>query len=149
GTDPSSHARAVEAAIHRLDANLPVVGLQPMETRLGDSLASRRFSLFQLALFAGLALVLALVGLYGVIAYAVSQRAHEMGIRAALGATSGGLVRLMVREGLLLVALGVIAGLVAAAALSSLITSQLFQVKPIDPALYTMVAAMLFFFAAL
>jgi putative ABC transport system permease protein len=148
-TDPLANAKAVEAAIHNLDRNLPVASVQAMDTRLANSFARRRFSLFQLGLFAALALVLAMVGLYGVIAYAVSQRAQEMSIRAALGARKADLIRLVVGQGLLLAAIGVVVGLASAASLSSLITSQLFQVKAIDPLLYAAAAGLLFVMAIL
>jgi predicted permease len=147
--DPLAPAKAVEAAVHKLDANLPVTGMQSMETRLAASFARRQYSLFQLGLFAGLALALAMIGLYGVIAYAVSQRSQEMGIRAALGARAGDLVRLVTGQGLVLTGIGIVVGLGGAAALSRIITGLLFEVKPIDPLLYGVAAVLLFGLAAL
>lgn len=146
---PMGHAKAAEAAIHQLDANLPVIGIQAMETRLASSLARRRFSLFLMGLFAALALLLAIVGLYGVIAYAVTQRTQEMGIRAALGARASDLVRLVVGHGFVLAAYGVLLGLAAAAGLSRVIRTQLFQVEAIDPLLYGLAAALFLLLAGL
>jgi predicted permease len=147
--NPLSHSRGIEAAIHSLDRSLPVGNMQSMETRLGNSLSQRRFVVFLLGLFAGLALFLALVGLYGVLAHIVNQRRQEMGIRAALGAGASDLVRLVVRQGLILAGIGVAIGLCSAAMLSRLITLQLFQVKPVDPGLYAMTTAILLLAAAL
>ena len=149
GGEPLSQTHAVETAIHGLDKNLPVASVMTMDARLGNSLAQRRFSLFLLGLFAGLALFLAVVGLYGVISHIVSQRAQEMGIRAALGAGAADLLRLVVGQGLLLAGAGVALGLGSAAAMSQLITRQLFQVKPVDPLLYATTGAVLLLVAAL
>ena len=149
GGEPLSQTHAVETAIHGLDKNLPVASVMTMDARLGNSLAQRRFSLFLLGLFAGLALFLAVVGLYGVISHIVSQRAQEMGIRAALGAGAADLLRLVVGQGLLLAGAGVAVGLGSAAAMSQLITRQLFQVKPVDPLLYATTGALLLLVAAL
>jgi predicted permease len=149
GGEPLTQANAVEAAIHSLDKNLPVAAVMSMDARLDNSLAQRRFSLFLLGLFAGLALFLAVVGLYGVISHLVSQRAQELGIRSALGAGAADLLRLVIGEGLLLAGIGVAVGLTAAAAMSSLITRQLFQVKPVDPLLYATTGVLLLFVAAL
>jgi putative ABC transport system permease protein len=147
--DPLSYARAVEATIHRLDNSLPVAGIQSMETRLGNSLSQRRFSLFLLGLFAGLALILTVIGLGGVIAYAVNQRTREMGVRATLGASASDLVRLVVGQGLALAVTGVLIGMAAAALMSSLIAKELFEVKPIDPLVYVATAVLLLMLAAL
>ena len=147
--EPLGQARGVEAAIRNLDGGLPVVGMQSMEARLNNSFSARRFSLFLLGLFAALALFLAVIGLAGVIAYTVSQRTREMAIRAALGAGASDLVRLVVRQGLALAGIGVLVGMAASASLSSLIASELFEVKPIDPILYAATAALLLILAAL
>ncbi len=120
-----------------------------MEARLNNSFSARRFSLFLLGLFAALAVFLAVIGLAGVIAYTVNQRTREMGIRAALGAGASDLVRLVVRQGLALAGIGVLVGMAASASLSSLIASELFEVKPIDPILYAATAALLLILAAL
>jgi len=148
-SDPLGYASAAREVIHTLDPNQPVADLQTMESRLSDSLASRRFTMLLLGLFAAMALVLALVGLYGLMAYTMSQRRHEMGIRAALGAKPGDLLRLAVGQGLRLTTVGVALGLAMAASLSHLIASQLFEVKAINPALYAGTALLLLAFAAL
>jgi putative ABC transport system permease protein len=148
-SDPLGYASAARAVIRALDPNQPVADLQTMESRLATSLASRRFTMLLLGLFAGMALVLALVGLYGLMAYTMNQRRHEMGIRAALGAKPGDLLRLAVGQGLRLATIGVALGLAMAGSLSHLIESQLFEVKTINPALYAGTALLLLAFAAL
>ena len=105
-----------------------------MEQVIGASLAQRRFPLMLLGLFAVAALLLAALGLYGVVAYAVSQRIQEIGVRMALGAQPGEVLRLMLRQGMYLATIGVAAGLAGALALRSLIGGFLFQVKASDPA---------------
>jgi len=138
--DPLAYASAIEAAVQGVDPNQPVAEVRSMEQLLADTLAPRRFTLFLLGLFATIAIVLTLVGLYGVMTYTVSQRRTELGIRAALGAQPRDLVRLVVGHGLRLAALGVAIGLMLAAALSHLLATQLvrmlFRVDAIDPAIY-------------
>ena len=114
-----------------------------MDQVIGASLAQRRFPLMMLGLFAVAALLLAALGLYGVMSYAVSQRIPEIGVRMALGAQPGEVLRLVLRQGMFLVSIGVAAGLAGALALRSLITGLLFQVKASDPATLVSVALLL------
>src|SRR6185503_14749919 len=136
--DPLASTTAIQAAINRIDRNLPMANVRTMENRLADSLAQRRFVMWLLGAFAGLALVLACVGLYGVMAYTVTRRRQEIGVRVALGATAGDVLRLVMTEGLSITGAGVAIGLLLAAGLSRLMTTLLFQVSAIDPAIYTL-----------
>jgi putative ABC transport system permease protein len=114
-----------------------------MDAIAGDALAPQRFSAVLLSLFAGLAMLLAAIGLYGVISFAVARRTHEMGVRAALGATRAAVVRLVLREGAAMAGAGIALGLAAAAVLSRLLTSQLYGVTPGDPLTFAAVPAIL------
>ena len=147
--DPLSYQRSVEGAVHRLDRNLPVADARTMESRLSDSLGQRRFAMRLLAALATVALVLVIAGLYGVMAYTVSQRSMEFGIRAALGATAGDLMRLVLSQGLRLTAIGVCLGLCVAAALSQFLSKQLFHVQAIDPLIYFSTSMLVVVVAAL
>jgi ABC-type antimicrobial peptide transport system permease subunit len=109
-----------------------------MEQRVSDAVAQRRLTMLLISCFAMLAVILSAVGVYGVFAYSVSQRAQEMGIRLALGSTRGGVLRLIVMQAARLIALGGILGLSAAFALSKLLTSLLVGVTPHDPASFTL-----------
>ncbi|MFQ5695589.1 MAG: FtsX-like permease family protein, partial [Terriglobia bacterium] len=123
---------ALRAQVQSLDNNLPVFNVNAMEDVVSGLLAWRRFNMILLALFAGIALALAVVGIYGVISFSVAQRTHEIGIRMALGAHRGDVLRLVLRWGTLLIALGVALGLGAALVLTRLLASFLFGVSPVD-----------------
>ncbi len=140
--DPLSLAGAVRTAMDDVDPNLVPYDIMTMDARLADSAAQEEFWMLLLGLFAGLAVALAVIGLYGVISYAVAQRTHELGVRAALGATRSDVFTLIVRRGLVLALLGVAIGIPAAVALTRLIASQLFGVTPTDPATFAAAAAM-------
>ena len=114
-----------------------------MDASLAENIAAPRFRTLLLAIFAGLAVCLAMAGVYGVMAYLVSQRSNEIGLRMALGASPGDVSRLVLREGMLLAGLGLVLGLAGAVAATRLLTSMLFEVKPGDPATYAAVAALL------
>jgi predicted permease len=131
--DPAGLANAVRRQIHELDPDLPLYNVRTMENRVDESLARRRFSMLLLTLFAMLALGLAAVGIYGVIAFLVSQSTREMGIRMALGATPGGIRKLIVKQGLLVAIVGVGIGVTGALFLSTFISALLFGVKARDP----------------
>jgi predicted permease len=141
--EPLSLSRAVEDAVRASDPNLPVGQVRSMEEVLAVSLAFQRFLMTLMSVFAGLALVLAAVGIYGVISYSVSQRTHEIGIRMAVGATRSNVLRLIVRQGLYLVLVGTGIGLAAAFALTRLLGSVLFGVKPTDPLTFLGVSVLL------
>jgi predicted permease len=136
-------------AIWRVDAHLPVFQVQTLKDVYDKSMARASFALVMLAIAGAMALLLGVVGIYGVIAYAVSQRTREIGIRIALGAPAAGLQRMFVRHGLLLAGIGAALGLAAAAGLTRLVESLLFGVKALDPATYAAVAVLLIGAAAL
>jgi putative ABC transport system permease protein len=123
----------VRATIASLDPTLPVGGTLPLERVVSDSLGSRRFVLLLVAVLGGLALVLAGIGLFGVMAYLVAQRTSELGMRLVLGASPLDVLRLVVGDGLQLVAVGLLLGLVSGLVASRALESQLFGVKPWDP----------------
>jgi len=131
--DPASFAAALRTIIRDLDRNVIVERAEPLADQLSASMAQPRFATTLLVTFAMVALALASVGLYGVLSYAVSQRRRELGVRAALGAARGDLIALVVREGLLVTSIGLMLGLVGAAALTRVMQSLLFGVTPLDP----------------
>ena len=140
---------ALRRRISEQDSEQPVFDVQTMDRRVSDSVAGRRFSMLLLAVFAGLALVLAAVGIYGVIAYAAAQRTHEIGIRMALGAERADVLRMVVGHGLRLSLIGIGAGLAAALALTRLMSSMLFGVRPTDLVTFAAVSLLLAGVAAL
>ena len=142
-TEPASVANAVREAVWALDPDQPVSDIQTMEDRVGRAVAQPQFNLWLLGGFALIALVLAAIGIYGVIAYSVGQRRHEVGVRMALGADRSAVRSLFLRQGIVLVAAGVALGIVAALGLSRLLTSLLYGVSPADPVTYIAVAALL------
>ncbi len=146
--DPLSMAAGVEKEIHTLDSNLPVARVQPMTQYFSEALARRRFSTLLLGIFGTLALVLAAVGIYGVMAYSVAQRTHEIGIRVALGAQRTGILMLVVGQGLRFAFLGVLAGLTGAFVLTRWMASLLFGVTATDPLTFAAVAVVLISIAA-
>jgi predicted permease len=140
---PDSIATAVRQQIREFDANLPIYRLRPMSALVDASLARHRFAMRLLTLFAILALVLAAIGTYAVMAFIVSQGTREMGIRLALGATPGGIIALVVRQGLSVALIGVVVGLAGAFALTRLLSTLIFGVSSTDPLTYAGVAAVL------
>ena len=143
--DPLSLAEAVRTAMADVDPDLVPYDIMTMDALLADSAQQEGFWMQLFGLFAGLAVALAAIGLYGVIAYAVTQRTHELGVRTALGATPTSVFTLIVRQGLVLALLGVAIGIPAAVALTRVIASQLFGVTATDPA--TLAAAAVLFVA--
>ena len=143
--DAAAVARAVRQIVTDVDSSVAVDTVIPMRERLFDSAANDRFWLRLLGLFGALAVFLATVGIYGVIAYAVEQRAHEFSIRTAMGAGRRDIVLLVVREGLLVTVIGIVIGLGAALGLTRLIASQLYDVTPTDP--LTMISVVLLLIA--
>jgi len=142
--EPQALGQAVVGAIHDVDRGLAVFAVEPLRLTVSRSIGQRRFTMLLLGLFAGLALVLAAIGIHGVLSYAVSQRRREIGIRMALGARSSDLVALVVRQGVTLAAVGLAAGLAGAFVLTGFLSTQLFGVTPTDPATFATVAAVLF-----
>ncbi len=131
--DPRQIAHSAQEAIHRVDPDQAVSDVQSMEAVLSDSVASPRFETILLGVFATLAIVLAIVGLYGVVSYSVSQRTNEIGIRVALGGRSPDIARLVLGEVLALAALALALGFAASLLLSRVLASLLFEVTPTDP----------------
>jgi putative ABC transport system permease protein len=136
-------APMLRATLSNIDPSLPLSNIQTMEEMVAASTASRRFTLILLGAFAGLALILALVGIYGVMSYSVSRQTAEIGVRMALGATNDRVLRLILTKGMKPVAAGIVVGLVAAFLLSNLIANLLFGVTARDPLTYVTVAALL------
>jgi len=126
-------ARAVRTAVARIDPELALFDVKTMGERAALSMSSRRTSLMLALAFGGLALFLSAIGIYGVLAYLVAQRRREIAIRMALGSTGAGVVRLVLREGLVLVAIGLAAGLAGAAGLQKAVANQIYGVRPLDP----------------
>ena len=131
-------------AVRDIDRLQPLFGMQTMQQVLGESLSLRRFLMLLIGIFAGIALMLGLVGVYGVIAYVVGQRRQELAIRVALGATQSEIVWLVARRGLLLASVGVALGLAASVALSRVLVGTLFGISPLDPLTYVVAPALLF-----
>ena len=134
--DAAALAGTIRAAVAAVDKNQPISFFATLESSLAQSVGVQRIVASLTGVFAGLALVLSAIGLYSVLAYAVAQRTGEIGIRMALGARRGQVVRLVMRNGLSLVAIGVVAGLAAAGGTAHLIRSLLFDVEPLDPLIY-------------
>jgi predicted permease len=135
--------QAVTRIVHAVDPELPVYGVRTMPEMMAASLARRRFSLFLMAVFGALALFLASIGIYGVMAYAVSQRAQEFSIRMALGADARDILLLALRPGVVLTLAGVALGLAAALGATRLMASLLFGVSPADPITFLAVSVSL------
>lgn len=142
-SDPVALAQAAIGEVHRFDSNLPVTHVMTLDNLFSDSVSPRRFSTFLLGMFAGLALLLAAMGIYGVMSYVVSLRTNEIGIRMALGAQPGDIWRLVIGRGARLALAGVAFGLLGAFALTKLISSLLYAVKPTDPVTFGGVALLL------
>jgi putative ABC transport system permease protein len=131
--NPQAMVAAVRAKFAEVDPNLPVTGIASMDSVVAASVAQPRLILEFVGLFAGFALLLAAIGIYGVIAYSVSTRRQEMGIRMSLGAESGDILKLVVGQGMRLALVGIVIGVVASLALTRLITTLLFGVRATDP----------------
>jgi putative ABC transport system permease protein len=141
--DPFAIVGAVRNEVRSLDSELPVDRVKTLDQYLAESVAQPRFNTLLLALFAGTALILTVIGLYGVMAYSVAQRTREIGVRIALGAQTGDVLRLIVGQGMKLTLLGVIIGLVASLALTRLMKSLLYGVSPTDPLTFAGIALLL------
>jgi putative ABC transport system permease protein len=148
-SDPASMAGAIKQQVWKIDPQLPLTKVETMDEVASGSFAARRFNMMLLVIFAGLALVLAAVGIYGVMSYAVTQRTQEIGIRMALGARAVDVLRLIIRNGMTLILMGVAIGLAGAFALTRLLATLLFGVKPTDTLTYVTVSAVLIFVALL
>jgi len=141
--DPSSLTSGALAEIHELDKNLPLPEAEPMTAVYSASISARRFNTLLLSIFAGIATVLAAIGIYGVISYLVTRRTHEIGVRIALGAEARNILTLIVGRGLLLAIFGVVIGLAGALAVTRVLAKMLFGVTTTDPATFVGVSALL------
>jgi ABC-type antimicrobial peptide transport system permease subunit len=141
--DPAAIAGAVTREIHAADPNVVVYDVRTMQDRLYDSLARQRFSSTMLGAFAAFALLLAAVGIFGVMSWLVSQTTHDMGVRLALGAQPGDILGLVVRQGMALAGLGIAGGLVGAVLLTRVMTSLLYGVSATDLATFSAVVVIL------
>jgi predicted permease len=149
GSDPAGLVNAVRNELRALDADLPMYYVRSMRQRVDESLARRRFTMLLLGVFAGVALALATIGIYGVIAYLVSQSTREIGIRMALGATERNILSMIVRHGMALALSGVAIGLAGAFLFTRLIRSLLFGVEATDPFTFIGISMLLAFIALL
>jgi predicted permease len=141
--NPTDVAGAVKSAIQTFDKDQPVYNIKTMEEYLAGSVAKRRFTMLLFGIFGAVALILAAVGLYGVMSYSVTQRTHEIGIRMALGAKQSDVLRLVVGQGMLLALAGVGIGIGAAFALTRLMSSLLFGVGATDPLTFILISFIL------
>jgi putative ABC transport system permease protein len=142
-TGSASFLNEVRQAVWSVNPDLPIAGVLTMQEIYGRSMARTAFTLVMLSIAAGMALLLGVVGIYGVVSYTVSQRTREIGIRMALGAPQQSVRQMFLRQGLLLTAIGVVCGLAAAAGLTRLMKTLLFEVSPLDPLTYCAVSLVL------
>jgi putative ABC transport system permease protein len=141
--DPKLLARAIESQVHSLDKEVPISEVRTMDEYVSDSVAEPRFQTIVLGVFAALALLLAGVGIYGVISYSIAQRTRELGVRRAMGADTASLVWLVIRQGMTLALTGVAAGAISGLALTRLLSSLLYGVTPGDPVTFVAGGAVL------
>ncbi|HEV2830126.1 MAG TPA: ABC transporter permease [Pyrinomonadaceae bacterium] len=141
--DPNQLIAAVRQQVKAVDPDQPIYSIRSMDDIRAESVAPERLNLTLLSLFAGIALVLAIVGIYGVMSYTVTQRTHEIGIRMAIGAQPRDVFRMVIRQGMMLALIGVACGLVGAFGLTRLMASMLFGVEPTDPATFGAIAVLL------
>ena len=147
--DPMSLVALARAQIHAVDQSIPVTNIRTMDEIFSASIEQQRFSMLLVGLFGGLALALAGIGIYGVMGYAVTQRKHELAVRMALGAKASQVRQLVLKDGLVLALFGVVIGVAGAFALTRLMSSLLFDVKPTDAPTFIAVAVLLLIVALL
>ena len=138
--DPSALAPSVRNVVAEIDKTQVPDDLMTLEQRLAESIAPRRLNLFLLSTFAAAALLLAIVGIYGVMAYPVTQRLHEIGVRMALGAERSQVVRMLIRQGMAITMAGILAGVTGALILTRFLESLLYDVRPTDPWTFAVVS---------
>jgi putative ABC transport system permease protein len=138
--DPATLMPAVRSLVNRIDSAAGIDVMLPMEQLVASSLTRQRFYAILLGLFAAIATGLGAIGIYGVLAYAVGQRTQEIGIRMALGAERGAVLRMVLRRGIVLAAIGIVLGLAGAAGLTRYLSGMLYDLTPLDPLTYAVVA---------
>jgi len=148
-SNPMGLAKLIQREVASMDKDQPVANIKTMENFFAASVAPRKFSVFLITVFAGIALVLSSIGIYSVISYSVSQRRNELGIRMALGAQARDILKLVMGQGFKLIALGILIGLAAALAATRLLASLLFQVSTKDPFIFIGISLILAFVALL
>jgi putative ABC transport system permease protein len=142
-SDPTNLVPAIRSQVAEMDKELPLSNISTMEQILSESIAQPRFNMLLITIFAVVAMMLASVGIYGVISYSVSQRTHEIGVRIALGAQPGDIFKMVVGQGLKLALAGVSVGLVAAFVLTRVISSLLYEVQTTDPVTFAVISVAL------
>jgi len=147
--DPLTLSASIREAVQQVDKDQPVYDVKPMAAWVNESMARQRFNMLLLGVFAAVALVLAAIGIYGVINYSVTQRTHEIGIRLALGAQRRDVLRLVVGQGLALIMTGIACGVAGAFALTRLMGGLLFAVSPSDRATFVIIPLLLAWVALL
>jgi len=140
---PESVAASIEKAVSSVEAGLTAANLRPMKQLISATVAQPRLNALLLSIFAGLALLLAAVGIYGVVSYSVAQRTRELGIRMAMGAKTGDVLKLVVKQGMAAVIIGIAIGLAAAMAVTHLLESLLYEVSATDPATFIIISIVL------
>jgi putative ABC transport system permease protein len=143
GLDPVSTIPSITSSLRNVDADIPLLNIRTMDDWVSTSVSPQRFAMLLLASFAGVALLLAVVGIYSVTSYSVSRRTHEIGIRVALGASRADVLALVLRQGLVLALTGSAIGIAGALLLSRLMSSQLYGVSPTDPITFVAVSVLL------
>jgi putative ABC transport system permease protein len=141
--NPLNLVGAIRKEVQALDPDQPIAAIKLMSDWVDSSVAEPRYRTTLLGMFAALAMVLAAMGIYGVMSYSVAQRTHEIGVRMALGARQGDVLKLVVRQGMLLTLVGVVLGLLGAFALTRVMQSLMFEVTTKDPFTFAVVAALL------
>ena len=139
--DPSALSGAVQRVAQGLDPDQPMYKVRTMHQLMAESIARRRLATTLLGVFAGCALLLAAIGLYGVMAYAVTQRTHEIGIRVALGASRGQVIRMVLGQSLAITGFGIAIGFIGAIVVARAVSNMLFGIRPGDPVTFALVAA--------
>jgi len=141
--DPNVLLASAREQVKAVDTDQPIYNIRSMNEIRAESVAPERLNLTLLSIFAGIALVLAIVGIYGVMSYSVTQRTHEIGIRMAIGAQPRDVFSMVMRQGMILALIGVAFGLVGAFGLTRLMATMLFDIKPTDPATFAFIAILL------
>jgi putative ABC transport system permease protein len=141
--DPARFVSSIRAAVHSVDKDQPIYDVKTLEERIGTSVGQERFIALLLASFSAVALLLAAIGLYGVLSYSVAQRTHEMGVRLAFGAEANDILRRVMRDGMKLIGAGLVIGVAGAAALTGFVEGLLFGVSPLDPRIHIVVVLVL------